>query len=623
MYVTCEVQGYTNPYKGVYAYYRQELSFYIMIPPEIKEEIKYRCDIVDVISGYVNLKRAGSNYNGLCPFHSEKTPSFTVFPSTKSFYCFGCGAGGDVVTFIMKRENLEYRAALEYLANRAGIKLPDDDRDDHDPNAVKRERVLSMNREAAKFFHSCLYSPLGASGLEYLTKRGLSGSVIKHFGLGFAPDSFGMLTDFLVSRGYTPTEMSTAFLCGISKKNGRPFDYFRNRVIFPIIDVTGNVVAFGGRVMDDSVPKYLNTSDTPAFKKSRNLFALNFAKSECAERMILCEGYMDVIACHAHGFENAVATLGTAITSEQARIMSHYTKQVIIAYDSDEAGQRATSKAMKLLAEVGLDVRVMRMTGAKDPDEFLKKNGSTANEKFKLLLDQSRAGFEFKLETVLSKYDISRPEEKVKAADALCRIISEVWSEAERDVYIGVVADRLELVRESLKNDVKRMIKQRERSDKRDEFGEIVRKTAGFGDLINRDTVNNAAAVSIEENILGILMLFPENIRSIRSGKLKLDSSKFYSDFNRRVFDEIMLRSDDSSIFDYGDLAEVFTLDEMGRITSMLERRRPLSANGEDVLSEMIDKLSTQSEQKQFEEAGDRRSAINELLARQREKIKK
>ena len=594
-----------------------------MIPPEIKEEIKYRCDIVDVISGYVNLKRAGSNYNGLCPFHSERTPSFTVFPSTKSFYCFGCGAGGDVVTFIMKRENLEYRAALELLANRAGITIPEEKNDSYDPGAVKRERVLAMNREAAKFFHSCLYSPQGAAGLEYLTKRGLSGSTIKHFGLGFAPESFGMMTDFLQSRGYTAKEMSAAFLCGISKKTGKPFDYFRNRVIFPIIDVTGNVVAFGGRVMDDSVPKYLNTSDTPAFKKSRNLFALNFAKSNCAERMILCEGYMDVIACHAHGFENAVATLGTAITPDQARIMSRYTKQVIISYDSDEAGQRATSKAMKLLAEVGLDVRVLRIPGAKDPDEFLKKNGSTANEKFRLLLDQSRAGFEFKLESVLSRHDITKPDEKVKAAEELCRIIAEVWSEAEREVYIGVVSQRLELPRDSLKNDVRRIQRARDKSEKREEFGEIVRKTAGFGDRVNHETIRNAAAVSTEENILGILLLFPENLGLIRSGKLKLSASDFCSDFNRRVFEETMNHSDDAHIFDYGTLAEFFSADEMGRITSMIERRRPLTENGGGVLSDMIEKLRAQSEQKQLEASGDRRTAIEEIIARQREKIKR
>ena len=278
---------------------------------------------------------------------------------------------------------------------------------------------------------------------------------------------------------------------------------------------------------------------------------------------------------------------------------------------------------MKLLAEVGLDVRILRIPGAKDPDEFLRKNGSTANEKFRLLLDQSRAGFEFKLESVLAKHDITKPEEKVKAADELCRIISEVWSEAERDVYIGVVSRKLELPRDSLKNDVKRMMRMRGKSEQREEFGEIVRKTAGFGDRINQDTIKNAAAVSIEENILGILLLFPENLGLIRSGKLKLSDSDFFSDFNRRVFSEVMQRSDDAHIFDYGTLAEVFDPDEMGRITSMIERRRPLTENGENVLSDMISKLRAQSEQKQLEAAGDRRTAIEDLIARQREKIKK
>ena len=400
-----------------------------MISPEIVEEIKYRCDIEQIISEYVPLKRAGSNLNGRCPFHSERTPSFTVFPSTRSFYCFGCGAGGDVVTFIMKRENLDYVAALELLAARVGIEIPRDKQNEEYNTGVKRERVLAMNREAARYFHACLYDKnVGASALKYLTDRGLSGAVIKHFGLGFAPDGFGALTDHLTKLGYTAEEMSAAFLCGISRKTGKPYDYFRNRVIFPIIDVTGNVVAFGGRVMDDSTPKYLNTSDTPAFKKSRNLFALNYAKGKCADRLILCEGYMDVIALHAHGFENAVATLGTAITPEQARIMAKYTKQVIISYDSDEAGQRAANKAMKLLGEVGLEVKVLRVVGAKDPDEFLKKNGSAAYEKFKLLLDNSRAQFEFKLDGVLARHDINVVDERIKAASELCRIISEVYS---------------------------------------------------------------------------------------------------------------------------------------------------------------------------------------------------
>ncbi len=592
-----------------------------MISPEIIEEIKYRCDITDVISTYVPLKRAGSNYNGHCPFHSERTPSFTVFPSTRSFYCFGCGAGGDVITFIMKRENLDYRSALEILAARAGIELPKDEKNE-DSGAIKRERILSMNRDAAKFFHVCLHDErLGKAGLEYLTRRGLSGAVIKHFGLGFAPDGFGYVTDHLTRLGYTAEELSVGFLCGISKKTGKPYDYFRNRVIFPIIDVTGNVVAFGGRVMDDSMPKYLNTSDTPAFKKSRNLFALNYAKSKCADRIILCEGYMDVIALHSYGFENAVATLGTAITPEQARIMAKYTKQVIISYDSDEAGQRAASKAMKLLGEVGLDVRVLKLAGAKDPDEFLKKNGSTAKEKFKLLLDNSRAGFEFKLEGVLSKYNISVVDEKIKAASELCRIISEVYSAAERDVYIGVVSKKLDIPSDSLKNDVKRAMRERERNQKKEEIKAVINKTAGYGDRVNPDTVKNTGAVNTEENILGILLLYPENLAGIKKGKITLSEEDFFSEFGRKVFRESLKRCDETGKFDISLLNEVFDTDAMGRITSMVVRRRQLKENSELLLRDMISKL--REETKYRKNDGDDMAQIADILTSKRNKLKR
>ncbi len=594
-----------------------------MISPEIVEEIKYRNDIVDVVNTYVPLKRAGSNYNGSCPFHSERTPSFTVFPATRSFYCFGCGAGGDVVTFIMKRENVDYVSALEILANRVGIEIPKDARSrEEEANTVKRERVLSMNREAARFFHAALYDPtLGAKGLKYLIERGLSGATIKHFGLGFAPDGFGALTEHLTKLGYTAEEMSVGFLCGISKKTGRPYDYFRNRVIFPIIDVTGNVVAFGGRVMDDSVPKYLNTSDTPAFKKSRNLFALNYAKNKCSDRIILCEGYMDVIALHANGFENAVATLGTAITPEQARIMAKYTKQVIISYDTDEAGQRAANKAIKLLGEVGLDVRVLRVTGAKDPDEFMKKNGSTAHEKFKLLLDGSKTQFEYKLDNVLSKYDTSIVDGRIKAASELCTIISEVYSEAEREVYIGVVSQKLDIPRDSLKNDVKRMMNKNERAQKKEEFRGLVNKTAGYGDRVNPDTVKNTGAVNAEENILGILLIYPENLASVKRGALELSEEDFFSEFNRRVFSEALARCDETGKFDFTLLNEVFDADEMGRITSMVVRRRQLTENGVQLLSDMISRLREESARRRM--SGDDMAQIADILASKRSKGKK
>ncbi|MGN1347231.1 MAG: DNA primase, partial [Eubacteriales bacterium] len=381
-----------------------------MIPASVIEDIRYRCDIESVISSYVSLKRAGSNLKGLCPFHSEKTPSFTVYPETQSFYCFGCGAGGDVITFVMRTENLDYVAAVETLAKRAGITLPEfGERQRSD--GVTRTRVLQMNLEAAKFYRSMLFDENeGAAGRRYFVDRGLSMAAIKRFGLGYSPPSGNRMLAHLTSLGFRTEEIQTAYFAG---KNERGYyDYFRGRVMFPIIDVSGNVIAFGGRVLDDSKPKYLNTSDTPAFKKSRNLFALNYAKNTDAGYFILCEGYMDVIALHDAGFGMAVATLGTALTEEQARTIKKYTGRVILSYDSDEAGQKATARAIELLEKAGLETKVLHMEGAKDPDEYIKKFGK---EKFRSLIEESRSKFDYVLENTAAKYDLSNDAEKIRA----------------------------------------------------------------------------------------------------------------------------------------------------------------------------------------------------------------
>ena len=337
-----------------------------MISKETIEQVLMRNDIESLIGSYVSLKRAGSNLKGLCPFHSEKSPSFTVYPQDNSFYCFGCGAGGDAITFIRKRENLDYPDAVEFLANRAGITIVKDDRGLYKSTPkIDRSRIFKMNTDAAKYFHKRLFddTPEAKNALAYFTQeRKLSLSTIKHFGLGYAPNSFDKFSKYMIGLGYTYEELVAGFLCGKNEERGTYFDAFRNRVMFPIIDVAGNVIAFGGRVMDDSKPKYKNSSDTPVFKKSRNLFALNFARLTCSESLILCEGYMDVIAMHAACFTNAVATLGTAITSEQARMISRYTKKVIISYDADEAGQKATARAIDILRNAGLTVKVVTRT---------------------------------------------------------------------------------------------------------------------------------------------------------------------------------------------------------------------------------------------------------------------
>ena len=554
-----------------------------MIPHEVIEEIKARNTIEDVISSYVTLKRAGSNMNGLCPFHSEKTPSFTVFIGSSSFYCFGCGAGGDVISFVMRAENLDYPAALEFLAKRSGITIPQNYKGGEDISK-KKARTLEMNREAAKFFHKTLYSPAGAEGLKYLReKRRLSDSVIKHFGLGFAPNDFGALTGHLTGMGFTAKELSEGFLCGISKKTGKPYDYFRNRVIFPIIDVAGNVVAFGGRVMDDSKPKYLNSSDTPAFKKSKNLFALNFARTHASERMILCEGYMDVIALHAVGIENAVATLGTAITPEQARLFSRYTKSVIISYDSDEAGQRAANRAFELFAEVGLETKILKMEGAKDPDEYIGKFGAA---KFKMLLGEGRGRFEYTFDNVLSKYDINLTDDRLAVAREMTGVIAAIPSAVERDVYTHKVAEKLKLPFDSMRADIEREVKKSGRHAKKEEMRQVVRKTEGYGDRINPDYVKNVRAARAEESILGILLSYPEYIPKLGD---TLSPEDFYTAFGKRVFEAIVSSSEGGSL-EFGLLNEFFNEGEISRITHMRVAREGL-ANSETVLSECIDTL--------------------------------
>lgn len=564
------------------------------ISPQIIEDIKARNDIENVISSYITLKRAGSNYNGLCPFHSEKTPSFTVFPSTQSFYCFGCGAGGDAITFVMRMENLDYISAVRTLAERSGITIPENATNVSGKREVTRSRVLEMNKEAAKYFRNALFdSKYGAEAMDYLVnKRKLSTTVIKHFGLGFAPNSFGALHDHLKKLGYTDDEMVAGFLCGKGKNNST-YDYFRNRIMFPIIDVSGNIVAFGGRVMDNSEPKYLNTSDTPAFKKSKNLFALNYAKNHCESTMILCEGYMDVIALHAAGFENAVATLGTAITSEQARIFSRYTKKVVISYDSDQAGQRAADKAFKLLQEVGVDVKILKMEGAKDPDEFIKKFGAT---KFTALLDDSKSRFEFELDKVLAKYDIRNVDEKIKASHELCKIITTFSSEIERELYARKMASVFDVPLSSVQKDISSIIKRRLREDKSKEQSEIYRITSGIGDRVNPESASNIRASKIEEAILGLMLLKAEHMQKCVE---TLSADSFVTPFSKKVFESISAIYKEYGKFDIGYIQEYFTIEQISRITKMLTERERLSKNDSEALENLIVSLEKEHSKKE------------------------
>lgn len=575
----------------------------LLIPREIIEEIVNRTDISDLIGSYVTLKRVGSNMHGLCPFHSEKTPSFTVFSKTNSFYCFGCGSGGDAITFVMKAENLDYPSAVEFLASRAGITIPQD-KNELANMGMSRKRVYEMNLAAAKFFRENLFDKsVGFDALNYFVgTRKLSMATVKRFGLGYAPNDFFALTNHMKKLGYTEQELIDGFLCGRSKK-GHLYDYFRNRVIFPIIDVTGNIIGFGGRVMDDSKPKYLNTSDTPGFKKSKNLFALNYAKNHCSEQLILCEGYMDVIALHAAGFENAVATLGTALTQEQARMMTKYTKKVVLLYDSDDAGQRATDRAIKILSEVGMDVRILKLNGAKDPDEYIKKFGA---DRFRALLGESRTGFDFKVSRALANLDLQIPDEKIKASAAICEIIADSASGVEREVFLTKASELLKLPIDVLRNNVEHIIRKRKNEQKKDESRQAQMSIRNIGDRINPDAVKFVGANALEETILGLLLIYEEYRAAVTKESVSLVADDFVTAFGKKVFSTLFEVYNSSDEFLPAMLGQYFTADEMGRLEKMRQSRLSLTENGRDVFDASIAALKAEKEKKLSAEGGDK-----------------
>ena len=413
------------------------------ISPDYLQELSQRTDIIELVSGYVQLRRRGRTYTGLCPFHSEKTPSFVVYPENSSFYCFGCGAGGDAITFVKKINNLDYIEAVRFLASRAGMPMPDE-RDD--AGKIKR-RILEMNKDAARFFAAQLNTEEGRHARGYLRGRALSDTTIRRFGLGYAPDGYHATSDHLRKLGYTEEELLTG---GIIKRGqrGGTYDFFHDRVIFPIIDLRGNVIAFGGRRMgEEGGPKYLNSGDTPVFKKSRNMFALNFAKKSKSRRYILCEGYMDAIALHQAGFDTAVAPLGTAFTPEQARLLSNYAEELVLSYDSDEAGQKATRRAIDILSNEPMKVSILTVQGAKDPDEFIKKYGA---DRFRMLLDGCSNAIEYELSRAKAKYDLTKPDGQVGYLKDAIEILSGEVTPTERDVYAGRVAEETNVEKKSV-----------------------------------------------------------------------------------------------------------------------------------------------------------------------------
>ena len=439
------------------------------ISPDYIQELSQRTDIAELIGSYVQLRRRGRTYTGLCPFHSEKTPSFVVYPETTSFYCFGCGAGGDAITFIKRLNNLDYVEAVRFLASRAGMPAPDEQ---DDAGNIKR-RILAMNKDVARFYFDCLNADMGRDARRYLRGRALTDGTIRRFGLGYSPPGYYDTSNHLKKLGYTEEEMLAG---GVIKRGqrGGTYDFFHDRVMFPIIDLRGNVIAFGGRRMgDEGGPKYLNSGDTPVFKKSRNMFALNVAKKSKSRRYILCEGYMDAIALHQGGFDTAVAPLGTAFTTEQARLLSNYADELVLSYDSDEAGQKATRRAIGMLATEPVKVSILTVQGAKDPDEFLKKYGP---DRFRMLLDGCSNAIEYELSRAKAKYDVTKPDGRVGYLKDAVEILSGRMSATEREVYMGRVAEETDVDKKAVQIQVNAKVRNKSREANREWEKELLKE---------------------------------------------------------------------------------------------------------------------------------------------------
>ena len=534
------------------------------ISEEFLQQLRERIDIETVISPYVNLRHRGRLMTGLCPFHNEKTPSFTVYPDSQSFYCFGCGAGGEIITFTRRIENLDFVEAVKTLAQKAGMQMPEDGYDDS--LSKQRSKILAANRDAAKFFNDTLMSPKGKVFYDYLQNRGVSPAIIKHFGLGCAPDMWDGLLNHMRQKGYSAQDLVEANLANKSTKNDRVniFDNFRNRLMIPIIDLRGNVIAFGGRVLDDSKPKYVNTSDTFVYKKSQAVFALNFAKNGNNGKLILAEGYMDVIALHQAGYTNAIACLGTALTAEQAQLIARYASEVILAYDSDAAGQEATKKSITVLNRTGIKIRVLTLSGGKDPDEILKKPGG--RDRCQNLLDGAANDIEYKLLREREKFDTATPDGKLNFLKAAVPVIAHLQGAIERDIYASSLAHELAVDKEAILMQVKAHDKKMGRVWDKERFKAAKREVMGYSDKMNPQRGGHTRAGKAEEVLITTLLNNPDFYKKLST---KVSPDDFLTDFNKRVFELLYTRLQNGQGIELTLLSGSFTAEEMSKITGL------------------------------------------------------
>lgn len=548
------------------------------------QELADKNDIVDVVGSYVSLtKRSGANLFGLCPFHSEKTPSFSVSPEKQIYHCFGCGKGGSVINFIMEIENLSFPEAVEFLARRAGMEMPEDRPDE---NRHRRERMLELNRESARFFFSQLTQSGGAPARDYLEKRRISPAMVKAFGLGFAPDTWDSLTRAMKAKGFSEQELLAAGLVRAGKSGKGVYDTFRNRLMFPVIDVRGNVIGFSGRILGDGEPKYMNSPETLVFNKSRNLFAMNLAKKSKNGYILLTEGNIDVVSLHQAGFDSAVASLGTSLTPEQARLISRYTGEVIIAYDNDGAGQKASQRAIGILEKLELKVRVLQIQGAKDPDEFIKARGADA---FKNLLEKTDNHVEYRLQAAMRKYDLTVDEQKVDCLKECALIIAELPSAVEREVYGMRMAEKTGINAAVLSDEIERGRK-RLLSRAKKQYERDVQRSAHSGARSGAEKYENERSAMAEEGVIRLSVLDPV----LLSGA-EISPEDFSSPLLARFFKVLREKIADGESISIAALSGSFSVEEISHLTRLLQKPETLS-NGRQAMNDYI---STIKEEKQ------------------------
>ena len=548
-----------------------------MIPREYIDEVVRRSDITEVVSSYVQLRHRGRTHTGLCPFHSEKTPSFVVYPETQSFYCFGCGAGGDVITFIKKINNLDYVEAVKYLAGRAGMPMPEED----DKVGRLRSRVLSVNKETARFFYEQLNAPTeeAAAARAYWRGRGLSDSTIRRFGLGYAPNDFRALRMHLRAKGFTEEEMLAA---GVEKRSekGNVYDAFRGRVMTPIFDLRGNVIAFGGRVLGNEKPKYINSPETLVYKKSKAMFALSIAKKSTSRRYILCEGYMDVISLHQAGFDTAVAACGTALTAEQVRLLAEYADEVVLCYDSDEAGQKATARSLGLFSESPVKVSVLNIPNAKDPDEFIKKFGRDA---FERLLNGTSNAIEYKIQKVRSKYDITRAADRVEYIKEVIRILADGVSPTERDIYAGRLAEETDVAKAAILNQLDAAVKAGRRRKQRQFERDLLNQGLGSDIKLPYNTMNSEKALGVasaEQQLVAAMVKNPDFISTVEK---RLAPEQFLMEDMGEAYRAILRCRAQGIRPDLTALATQLPEDTVNRISHLLARNYDVGIGPRDV----------------------------------------